>query len=132
MIDPMAKALAEAKTIAVVGLSNNRARPAYSIARYLQQHGYKIIPVHPAEQEVLGEKAYPNLDAVPVPVDIVDIFRNPMFVPAIVEAAIRVKAHVVWMQPGAENYEAAQRAEDAGLETIVGMCIRTEHMMSGT
>ena len=87
MMDPMAKALAEAKTIAVVGLSNNRARPAYSIARYLQQHGYKIIPVHPAEREVLGEKAYPNLDAVPVPVDIVDIFRNPVFVPEIVEAA---------------------------------------------
>lgn len=129
-MDPMAKALSEAKTIAVIGLSNNRARPAYGVARYLQQQGYKIIPVHPAETAVLGEKVYPNLDAVPGEIDIVDIFRNPQFVPEIVEAAIRKKAKVVWMQPGAENWDAAERAQEAGLETIVGMCIRTEHTLT--
>ena len=131
-MDPMAKALSEAKVIAVVGLSNNRARPAYGVARYLQSQGYKIIPVNPRETEVLGEKAYPNLDAVPEPIDIVDIFRNPEFVPEIVEAAIRKHAKVVWMQPGAENWDAADRAQEAGLDTIVGMCIRTEHVMANS
>ncbi len=126
----MTKALSQAKTIAIVGLSNNRARPAYGVARYLQKQGYKIVPVNPNETEVLGEEAYPHLEAVPHEIDIVDIFRNPQFVPEIVQAAIRKKAKVVWMQPGAENREAADRAREAGLDAIMGMCIRTEHSMA--
>ncbi len=126
-MDPIQEILEQSKTIAMVGLSNNPDRPALGVARYLKQAGYKIIPVNPKEMEVLGEKAYPDLLSIPEPVDVVDIFRNPEAVPAIVEQAIQVRAKTVWMQPGAENYDAAERAEAAGLKTIVGMCMRAEH-----
>ncbi|MGB8647608.1 MAG: CoA-binding protein [Anaerolineae bacterium] len=126
-MDPIQEILQESKTIAVVGLSNNPARPALGVASYLKKQGYKIIPVNPKEKEVLGEKAYPDLLAIPEPVDIVDIFRNPEAVPPIVEQAIQIKAKVVWMQPGAENWDAADKAEAAGLKTVVGMCMRAEH-----
>ncbi len=128
-MDPIQEILEQSKTIAVVGLSNNPERPALGVARYLQNHGYKIIPVNPNEKEVLGEKAYPDLLSIPEPVDIVDIFRNPVAVPPIVDEAIRIKARVVWMQPGAENWDAADKAEAAGLKTVVGMCMRAEHQV---
>ncbi len=126
-MDPIEKILSEAETIAVVGLSNNTARPAYDIAQYMQQNGYRIIPVNPLVKEVLGEKAYPDLASVPGRVDIVNIFRRPEFVPEIVQQAIAKNAKVVWMQPGAENYDAAEAAEAAGIKTIVGMCLRVQH-----
>jgi predicted CoA-binding protein len=115
------------KTIAVVGLSSQTWRPSYSVSRYMQKAGYRIIPVNPRETEVLGEKAYAALDDVPEPFDIVDIFRRPEYVPEIVEAAIRRNARVIWMQLGVGNEAAADRARKAGLEVVVERCILQDH-----
>ncbi|HEY2382613.1 MAG TPA: CoA-binding protein [Terriglobia bacterium] len=115
------------KTIAVVGLSSQTWRPSYSVSRYMQSVGYRIIPVNPNEREVLGEKAYASLDEVPDPIEIVDIFRRPEFVPDIVEAAIRRKARVIWMQQGIIHEAAAERARSAGLEVVMDRCILVEH-----
>jgi uncharacterized protein len=116
------------KTIAVVGLSSQTWRASYSVSRYMQNAGYRIIPVNPHETEVLGEKAYPSLDEVPEPFEIVDIFRRPEFVPEVVEAAIRRKARVVWMQIGVVNEAAAARARAAGLEVVMDRCILQDHV----
>jgi predicted CoA-binding protein len=115
------------KNIAVVGLSSQTWRPSYSVSRYMQNVGYRIVPVNPNEIEVLGEKAYASLDDVPGPIEIVDIFRRPEFVPEIVEAAIRRKARVIWMQLGVANEVAAERARAAGLEVVMDRCILVEH-----
>ena len=115
------------RTIAVVGLSGKRFRPSYGVAEYLKRAGYRIIPVNPQETEVLGEKCYPDLDSVPVAIDIVDIFRRSEYVPEIVEAAIRVKAKAVWMQEGVIHEAAARRAEEAGLAVIMDRCILKDH-----
>lgn len=119
--------LKQARTIAVVGLSNQPMRASYSVAGYLQNAGYRIIPVNPQETEVLGEKAYPDLDSVPYAIDIVDIFRRSEFVPEIVEAAIRKGAKLVWMQQGVVNEDAAKTARAAGLAVIMDRCILQEH-----
>ena len=119
--------LRTAKTIAVVGLSNSRWRPSYRVSAYMQSAGYRIIPVNPAETEVLGEKAYATLDEIPAPVDIVDIFRRSEFVPDIVDAAIRIGAKCVWMQEGVIHEEAAAKARASGLEVIMDRCILKEH-----
>src|SRR5437867_4102710 len=116
------------KTIAVVGLSSHPWRASFSVSRYMQSAGYRVIPVNPNETEVLGEKAYLSLDDVPEPFEIVDIFRRPEYVPDIVEAAIRRNARVIWMQLGVVNPAAAARARDAGLEVIMDRCILLEHM----
>ena len=115
------------KTIAVVGLSDKPDRPSHEIASYMQSHGYRVIPVNPTITEALGEKAYPNLRDLPERVDVVQIFRRPEEVPAIVDDAIAIGAKVVWMQPGAENDEAAATAEAAGLKAVVGACMRAVH-----
>jgi predicted CoA-binding protein len=115
------------RTIAVVGASNDPARPGHYVPAYLKEHGYRIIPVNPEETEVLGERAYPDLDAVPEPVDVVEIFRRPEDVPPVVEAAIRIGAKAVWMQLGIVNEEAAQRARAAGLEVVMDACMKTVH-----
>src|SRR5580700_6231886 len=119
--------LRNAKTIAVVGLSSRRTRPSYGVSEYMQSVGYRIIPVNPNESEVLGEKAYSSLDEIAEPIDIVDIFRRPEFVPEIVDAAVRVGAKVIWMQEGVEHAEAAKKAEAAGLTVIMDRCILKEH-----
>jgi len=116
------------RAIAVVGLSSHPWRASYSVSRYMQTAGYRIIPVNPLETEVLGEKAYPTLDEVPEPFEIVDIFRRPEYVPDIVEAAIRRGARVVWMQLGVVNEAAAARARAAGLEVVMDRCILQDHM----
>jgi uncharacterized protein len=126
-VDPIQSILESAKTIAVVGLSSKRNRPSYGVAEYLQKQGYRIIPVNPNEAEVLGERAYPDLLSVPEAIDVVDVFRNPSALPGIVSQAIQKQAKVVWMQPGAENYDAADAAEAAGLKTVIGMCMRAQH-----
>ncbi len=128
--DGLKQILDSAKTIAVVGLSNKPDRPSYDVASYLQRVGYRIIPVNPMIDEVLGEKVYKSLREVPVRVDVVQIFRRPSAVPPIVEDAIAIGAKVVWMQPGAENDEAAARAEAAGLRAVVGACMMTVHRMA--
>jgi uncharacterized protein len=120
--------LEQYRTIAVVGLSSQTWRPSYSVSQYMQSVGYKIIPVNPNEREVLGAKAYPSLDDVPEPFEIVDIFRRPEYVPDIVEAAIRRNARVIWMQLGVVNPAAAARARSAGLEVIMDRCILQDHM----
>jgi uncharacterized protein len=119
--------LRKAKTIAVVGLSSRRSRPSYGVSEYMQANGYRIIPVNPNETEILGEEAFPSLDAVPGHVDIVDIFRRPECVPEIVDAAIRIGASGVWMQEGVVNDAAAEKARAAGLEVVMDRCILKEH-----
>ncbi len=119
--------LEEAKTIAVVGLSPKAERPSYGVAKYLQQQGYRIIPVNPTVDEVLGERAYPDLKAVPEKIDVVDIFRRSEDVPPVVDEAIQVGARVIWMQEGIINQAAADRARQAGLEVVMDSCMLKEH-----
>jgi hypothetical protein len=115
------------KTLAVVGLSSKRSRPSYGVSAYMQSHGYRIIPVNPNEQSVLGERAYAALDQVTEAFEVVVIFRRSEFVLEVVESAIRRHAKVVWMQEGVMNEEAAQRARAAGLWVIQDRCILKEH-----
>jgi len=117
-----------ARTIAVVGLSSRATRPSHGVTQYIQSAGYRIIPVNPAEKEVLGEKAYATLDDVKEPVDIVNIFRRAEFVPEIVEAAIRVGAKGIWMQEGIAHPAAAERAKAAGLLVAMDTCILKVHV----
>ena len=119
--------LKEGRTVAVVGLSPKPDRPSYVVARYLQAQGYRIIPVNPNTQEILGEKAYPTLLSIPEKVDIVDIFRRPEEVPPVVEEAIKIGARVVWMQEGIVHEGAAQRAKEAGLKVVMDRCLKKEH-----
>ncbi len=119
--------LLSARTVAVVGLSSKRFRPSYGVAEYLKRSGYRVIPVNPLESEVLGEHSYPDLDSVPEPVDIVDVFRRSEFVPDIVAAAIRIGAKLVWMQEGVIHPAAARQAEDAGLAVVMDRCILKDH-----
>ena len=123
----IANLLRSAHTIAVVGLSNKRWRPSHGVSEYMQQAGYRIIPVNPALSEALGEKCYPDVEAVPEAIDIVNIFRRAEFVPEIVEEAIRVGAKAVWMQEGVVNHEAAARARKAGLVVVMDRCLLKEH-----
>ena len=124
---PIAELLKSSRTIAVVGLSGKRFRPSYGVAEYLQRSGYRIIPVNPQETEVLGQKCYPDLDSIPEPVDIVDIFRRSEHVPEVVEAAIRIHAKAVWMQEGVVHEEAARHAQEAGLQVVMDRCILKDH-----
>jgi predicted CoA-binding protein len=125
--EEMAQIVRSARTIAVVGLSDKPDRPSYEVAQYLQKAGYRIIPVNPRLAEVLGERAYPSLREISEHVDVVLIFRPPAAVPPVVEEAIAMRAPVVWMQPGAENFDAAAHAQAAGLTAVVGDCMRTVH-----
>ena len=127
MSDPE-RMLIGARTIAVVGLSSRATRPSHGVTQYIQSAGYRIIPVNPAEKEVLGEKAYATLDDVKEPVDIVNIFRRAEFVPEIVEAAIRVGAKGIWMQEGIAHPAAAERAKAAGLLVAMNTCILKVHV----
>lgn len=119
------------RTVAVVGLSPDRMRASNGIARYLQRSGLRVIPVNPNETEVLGEKSYPSLRDVPVPVDIVDVFRRPEFLPAIAADALAIGAKALWMQQGIANAEAAAIATQGGLLVIQDRCIMIEHMRLG-
>jgi predicted CoA-binding protein len=127
MLDPIREILEQGKTLAVVGLSSKAMRPSHGVAGYMQRHGYRIIPVNPHEESVLGEKGYATLDAVPEAFDVVVIFRRPEFVPELVEAAIRKGAKVVWMQEGVVHEQAAARARAAGLKVVMDRCILKEH-----
>jgi predicted CoA-binding protein len=127
MPDVVTDLLERYKTLAVVGLSSKPARPSHGVSQYMQEHGYRIIPVNPHETEVLGEKAFPSLDALPESPALVVIFRRPEFVPEIVESAIRRGAKVIWMQEGVIHEAAAERARQAGLTVIQNHCILKEH-----
>jgi hypothetical protein len=125
--DPITEILKRAKTIAVVGLSDNPLRPSHGVAAYLQAQGYRIIPVNPQIQESLGEKAYPLLLDVPEKIDIVDIFRRPEFVEEVVDQAIQLKIPTVWMQEEIIHEKAAQKARQAGTFVVMDRCILLEH-----
>jgi len=118
--------LGDAHTIAVVGLSSKPNRPSFGVAEYLQEHGYRIVPVNPRETEVLGERAYPTLRDIgaDLPVDVVDVFRRPEDTPGIARDAVAIGARVLWLQEGIVNEEAYRIAAEAGLEVIMGVCIR--------
>jgi predicted CoA-binding protein len=126
--DAISELLRRSRNIAVVGLSSRRFRPSYGVAQYLQAAGYRIFPVNPNEIEVLGERSYARLEDILQPVDIVDIFRRPQFVPEVVESAIRIGARAVWMQEGVIHPEAAERARQAGLRVVMNACILKEHV----
>jgi uncharacterized protein len=125
--DPIAEILKSSQTIAVVGLSNRKFRPSYGVAEYLKSAGYRIIPVNPNETEILGEKCYARLEDIPEKVDIVDIFRRSEFVPEIMDSAISIGAHAVWMQEGVIHPEAAEKARQAGLFVAMDLCMLKEH-----
>jgi predicted CoA-binding protein len=113
--------------IAIVGLSPTPYRPSHFVGAYLVEHGYEITPVNPKESEILGRKCYASLRDVPQPLEIVDIFRDPAAIPAIVTEAIECCAKVIWMQSGLVHEAAAQQARDAGLEVVMDRCIMIEH-----
>lgn len=126
--------LREAKTIAVVGCSPRSNRDSHTVARYLQQHGYSVIPVNPGHEEILGVPAYADLasaKAAEGEIDIVDLFRAPENVPPHVEEAIEIGARLIWMQLGVIHEEAAARARAAGIPVIMDRCIRVEHAALG-
>jgi predicted CoA-binding protein len=119
--------LRRARTIAVVGLSGRPDRDSNSVARYLQAAGYRVIPVNPREEEVLGEKSYPSLRDVPEPIDIVDVFRRGEHTPPIAEDAVAAGAGALWLQQGIRSEESRRIAEEAGLDYVEDSCIRTVH-----
>ncbi len=125
--DPVAELLKSAKTIAVVGLSDNPMKPSYGVSQYMQSHGYRIIPVNPQCAEVLGEKSYPSLLDVPDKIDIVDVFRRPEFVPEIVEQTIHLKVPALWLQETVVHEQAAEKARKAGIFVVMDKCILKEH-----
>jgi predicted CoA-binding protein len=119
--------LRDYRVVAVVGLSPQPERPSFKVARYLQEHGYRIIPVNPGQKEILGEKCYPRLSDIPFPVEVVDIFRNVEAIPAIVDDAIATGAKVVWMQQGLVEPAAARKAREAGLQVVMDRCMKIDH-----
>jgi uncharacterized protein len=125
--DPITNLLRQAKTIAVVGLSSNPRRPSHEVASYLRSVGYTILPVNPNESEVFGEKSYARLEDIPVPVDIVDVFRRPEEVPPVADSAIAIGAKALWLQLGVTSAEAANKARSAGLLVVEDACLLVEH-----
>jgi uncharacterized protein len=125
--DAILELLKKYKTIAVVGLSSNPMRPSFGVTEYMQEAGYRIIPVNPNETEVLGEKSYARLEDVPEKIEIVNVFRRAEEVAPVVESAIRIGARVVWMQQGIKNEVAAEKARAAGMVVVEDACILVEH-----
>jgi predicted CoA-binding protein len=127
--DPLTiqRVLHNAKTIAIVGLSKNELRASYFVGYYLKRHGYRVIPVNPREAEILGETTFKSLVDVPVPVDIVNVFRAPSALPAIAEEAVKIRAGSLWCQFNVINEEAARIAEAGGVSVIMDRCIKVEH-----
>ncbi len=126
-IAQLRRILKDNRTIAVVGLSADWFRPSYFAAKYMQEHGFRIIPVNPKYDEILGEKCYPDLKSIPHPVDIVDVFRKPQDCVPIARDAVDIGAKVLWLQIGVINDEAAQIAEAAGLDVVMDRCVKIEY-----
>jgi uncharacterized protein len=127
--DPQAiqRVLHTARTIAVVGLSGNQLRASHFVGYYLKRHGYRILPVNPRETEILGDTSYPSLSALPVPVDIVDVFRAPAALPGIAREAVAIGAGALWCQFGVVNEEGARIATEGGMTVIMDRCLKVEH-----
>ena len=126
-ISGLRRILTRSRSLAIVGVSANWFRPSYFAAKYMQDHGYRIIPVNPNYAEVLGQKCYPELAAIPEPVDIVDCFRRPGEMVPLAREAVAIGAKVLWMQLGIRNDEAAAIAADAGLDVVMNRCVKIEH-----
>jgi predicted CoA-binding protein len=126
-INTLRRILKASKTIAVVGLSANWWRPSFFAAKYLQERGYRVVPVNPQYPEILGEKCYPSLREIPFKIDVVDCFRKSEEIPALADDAIAIGAKVLWMQLGVINQAAAEKAEAAGLEVVMDRCMKIEH-----
>lgn len=126
-IQTLRRVLQNHRTLAVVGLSADWFRPSYFAAKYMQEHGYRIIPVNPKYTEILGETCYPSLKDIPHPVDIVDVFRKPADTPAIAQESVDIGAKVFWLQLGVINPDAQAIAENAGLTVVVDHCVKIEH-----
>ncbi len=126
-IPPIDEILTASKIIAVVGFSPKENRPSYMVGKYLMDAGFTVYPVNPGVKEILGQVSYPDLSSIPDSIDIVNIFRRSEDVYPVVEAAIGIKAKVVWMQQGIENKEAAILAEKAGLLVVMNRCIKIDH-----
>ncbi len=126
-INTLRRILHDAKTIAVVGLSADWFRPSFFAAKYMQEHGYRVIPVNPKYPEILGEKCHRSLRDIPEKVDLVDVFRKTADVMPIAEDAIAIGAKVLWQQLGVQNEAAAAKARAAGLETVMNRCVKIEH-----
>jgi predicted CoA-binding protein len=126
-INTLRRILRDSRTIAVVGLSADWFRPSYFAAKYMQEHGYRVIPVNPKYPEILGEKCYKSLRDIPEKVDLVDVFRKTQDVMPIAEEAIAIGAKVLWQQLGVKNEPAAAKARAAGLESVMDRCVKIEH-----
>jgi predicted CoA-binding protein len=118
-MDLVEEQLRNSKTIAVVGLSGNPERTSYRVSKYMQDQGYRIIPVNPMIEEALGEKSYPDLKSVPVPIDMVDVFRRSELVPPVIDEAIEVGVRYIWLQDGVIDHEGAAKAEQAGIPVVM-------------
>jgi predicted CoA-binding protein len=123
----LARILTRSRVIAVVGLSPNWYRPSFFAAKYMQEHGYRVVPVNPNAAEILGERSYPAVAAIPGDVDIVDCFRQPEEIPDLARAAVAKGARVLWMQLGIRSEEAARIASEAGLDVVMNRCVKIEH-----
>ena len=126
-ITTLRRVLRDCRTLAIVGLSADWFRPSSFVAKYMQEHGYRVIPVNPKYQEILGEKCYPDLKSIPVPVDMVDVFRKPADCLPIAADAVAIGAKVLWLQIGVINEEARKLAEDAGLTVVMDRCVKIEY-----
>ena len=126
-IDSLRRILKECRVLAIVGLSASWHRPSYFAAKYMLEHGYRVIPVNPQYQEVLGQKCYASLRDIPEKVDLVDVFRKTADVMPVAEEAIAIGARVLWQQLGVRNEEATAKARAAGLESVVDRCVKIEH-----
>ena len=126
-IKDLRRILNDYKRVAIVGLSADWSRPSNFAAKYLIDHGFEVIPVNPKYDEILGQKCYPDLESIPTPVDIVDLFQRVDRIPPFVDQAIEIGAKVVWMQLGIIHEEAAQKARDAGLEVVMDRCMKIEY-----
>ncbi len=126
-IPTLRRILADCRTIAVVGLSADWYRPSFFAAKYMQEHGYRIVPVNPRYDEILGERCWPSLSAIPFPVDMVDVFRRSADLPPIAREAVAIGARCLWQQLGVANPEAQAIARDAGLDSVADRCVKIEH-----
>lgn len=122
---------AEPRTIAVIGLSDNPNKPSHYVPEYMQRHGYRILPVNPLVESVLGEKSYPTLSDLPVKPDVVNVFRLPKFIQAIVDEMLQLSLKNIWIQQGIIDEEAAARAEAGGIHVVMDRCIMVEHRYAG-
>ena len=126
-INTLRRILTMYKRVAIVGLSADWSRPSNFVAKYLLEHGFEVTPVNPKYDEILGQKCYPDLAAIPTPIDIVDLFQRPERIPPFVDSAIEIGARVVWMQLGVVHEEAAEKARAGGLEVVMNRCIKIEY-----